>query len=531
MWFRNDLRVHDNPALVEAARYVRSNQSRQPGSQLFGIIFQSPYEQRQVHHWGLAKADYYLQNIKVLCTTLNDLGISLIFHSIPEQKWPRQVDYFAHLGREIIRVALANGCSALFYNEEYDGPSIDRDKQVQMACETAGIAVHTTHDQCAVPVGKVLTKMGAPHKVFSQFKRGWVTHIVEHGLNVLEAPTAFNNPKVGPIGDIPDMPQGYDLSEWPDLNLIKVREMFPAGEKAAMTRLKDFLSVGVSNYQEDRNLYMENSASKMSAPLAIGSISLKQCLLAAKSANKGQLTNGHSGIVHWINELCWRDFYRHVLVGFPHVGYGHAFRPEYELLPWRAWPGGDESEQAEEDFKRWCEGRTGVPIVDAAMRQLRQEAWQNNRVRMVVAMYLTKDLLIHWRRGERFFMEHLIDFDYSSNNGGWQWSASTGTDAQPYFRVFNPLLQSEKFDPSGKYICKYIPELKGLKAHAVHEPHTRTTKTLFEQLNYPAPIVDHMKARARVLSMFAAVKDTAGIKNGDSADSEKSKRQKRTKRS
>jgi deoxyribodipyrimidine photo-lyase len=240
--------------------------------------------------------------------------------------------------------------------------------------------------------------------------------------------------------------------------------------------------------------------SRLSPYLAVGVVTARQCLRAAIDANRGRLDRGHPGPRAWIDELIWREFYRHVLVGFPRVSMNRAFRPETEPLPWR---------QDERQFKAWCQGRTGVPIVDAAMRQLQQEGWMHNRLRMIVAMYLAKDLFIDWRRGERHFMHHLIDGDLASNNGGWQWAASTGTDAAPYFRVFNPHRQSRRYDPEGLFIRRYVPELRELDSGSIHDP-SAIDRRDFSRLGYPAPLCDHGQARRQVISAFKRLRRRSG---------------------
>jgi len=230
--------------------------------------------------------------------------------------------------------------------------------------------------------------------------------------------------------------------------------------------------------------------------LAAGVLSPRQCLAAALEVNNNRVDSGHAGVVCWIEELIWREFYQHVLVGFPRVSKGRAFRPEIDRVDWS---------HDEHAFQRWTSGQTGYPIVDAAMRQLALTGWMHNRLRMIVAMFLTKDLMIDWRWGERHFMNLLVDGDLGSNNGGWQWSASTGTDAQPYFRIFNPTTQGQKFDKNGEFIRKFCPELGSLSGKALHEP---LTAGLFGQLGYPEPMVDHKEARARALKVFeTAAKD------------------------
>ncbi|MEK1908449.1 MAG: FAD-binding domain-containing protein, partial [Pseudomonas sp.] len=234
--------------------------------------------------------------------------------------------------------------------------------------------------------------------------------------------------------------------------------------------------------------------SQQSTYLAAGVISPRQCLHAALRGNQGEFDSGNPGAVSWINELLWREFYKHILVGYPRVSRHRAFRPETEALPWR---------DAPQDLLAWQQGRTGIPLIDAAMRQLLATGWMHNRLRMVVAMFLTKNLLIDWREGERFFMRHLIDGDLAANNGGWQWSASTGTDAAPYFRIFNPISQSQKFDADGRFIRTWLPELVGLNKRDIHDP--SAMGGVFGLAEYPRPIVDLAHSRERVLQAFRSL--------------------------
>ncbi|MEO1513280.1 MAG: FAD-binding domain-containing protein, partial [Planctomycetota bacterium] len=227
--------------------------------------------------------------------------------------------------------------------------------------------------------------------------------------------------------------------------------------------------------------------------LAHGVISPRQCVEAALGVNQGRIDSGDPGVIGWIEELIWREFYQHVIAAFPRVCKGRAFRTDMDRVEWSHDQG---------LFDAWREGRTGYPIVDAAMRQLAQTGWMHNRLRMIVAMFLTKDLMIDWRWGERHFMNRLVDGDFASNNGGWQWSASTGTDAQPYFRIFNPTTQGEKFDRDGEFIRRFVPELSELPGKAIHDP---SSAGLFGELDYPDPIVDHRAARETTLARFKAL--------------------------
>jgi deoxyribodipyrimidine photo-lyase len=268
-------------------------------------------------------------------------------------------------------------------------------------------------------------------------------------------------------------------------------EHWPAGEDEAQARLARFLDETVKDYGYLRDLPAKPGTSQLSAYLAAGVISPRQCLHAALASNRGEFDSGSSGVQTWINELLWREFYKHILTGYPQVSRHRAFRAQTEALPWR---------DAPDDFQAWQEGRTGFPIIDAAMRQLLHTGWMHNRLRMIVAMFLSKNLLIDWRLGERHFMRHLIDGDLAANNGGWQWSASTGTDAVPYFRIFNPVSQSQRFDPEGRFIRHWLPELRGLDEKSIHQP--VKSADLFANNSYHSPIVDLSSSRQRALEAF-----------------------------
>ncbi|HCL4097052.1 TPA: deoxyribodipyrimidine photo-lyase, partial [Pseudomonas aeruginosa] len=269
-----------------------------------------------------------------------------------------------------------------------------------------------------------------------------------------------------------------------------LRRLWPAGEEVAQERLRDFADQHLADYHERRDFPALPGTSQLSPYLAAGVLSPRQCLDAALVANRGEFSGGQQGAATWINELLWREFYKHILVGYPRVSRHRPFREETEALRWR---------QAPAELEAWQQGRTGIPIIDAAMRQLLATGWMHNRLRMVVAMFLSKNLLIDWREGERWFMRHLIDGDLAANNGGWQWSASTGTDAVPYFRLFNPLSQSERFDPRGEFIRHWLPELAGLERKAIHDP---SSLGLFAGVDYPRPMVDLKASRERALAAF-----------------------------
>ncbi len=276
-----------------------------------------------------------------------------------------------------------------------------------------------------------------------------------------------------------------------------VLENWPAGSKSAQNILHKFCDTDLLHYKEQRDFPNLDATSKLSAYLAVGAISSKQCFLEALYANENVFPGNNSNIMCWIDELIWRDFYRNVIYFNPDICKGANYNKKYDKIKWNT---------SVKDYKAWCNGDTGIPIIDAAMRQLVQTGWMHNRLRMIVAMFLTKQLLIDWRKGEKFFSEHLIDLDFASNNGGWQWCASTGTDAVPYFRIFNPITQSQRFDPNGTFIRKYCPNLAKLNAKQIHDPSSHCSAQALRDMQYPNIIVDLKVARARALEMYKVAK-------------------------
>ncbi len=250
----------------------------------------------------------------------------------------------------------------------------------------------------------------------------------------------------------------------------------------------------IMNYSKNRNDPILDGTSRISPYLAIGAISPKRCILEALKKNNFDLLSGNKGVTKWIDEIVWREFYKNIMHSFPHVSMGKPFQKYTDKIKWRF----DESE-----YESWKKGETGFPIIDAAMIQLREEGWMHNRLRMIVAMFFTKNMLHDWRQGEKFFMENLIDGDFSSNNGGWQWSSSTGTDAAPYFRIFNPITQSQNFDKDGLFIKKFIPKLKDLNNKDIHNPPIKVRK----YLGYPEPILDLRLSRERAIEAFKSAKN------------------------
>jgi len=475
VWFRRDLRVADNHALDHAAQWA----DRAADGGVVACFVVSPQEWLDHDDAGI-KIDFWLRNLRELQPALARLNIPLVILTAPTRR---------HIAPALLTLARDARCTALFFNNEYEINEAARDDAVERHFDTADITVHRFHDHVLLPPGDVRTGQGGFFTVFTPFKKALFKILAERPVEVLGAPRKQPEIDVAPT-PIPEQVKGFQ-PHVPD-----AAERWPAGEKWAHRRLDDFIERRIAAYKTDRDTPALDSTSKLSPQLAAGVLSPRQCLAAALAFNRGKLDTGSPGAAHWISEVIWREFYQHIIVGFPRVVMGRAFKPATDRIEWS---------YDQEHFDRWTAGRTGVPIVDAAMRQLNQTGWMHNRLRMVAAMYLTKDLFIDWRWGEKHFMRHLIDGDLASNNGGWQWSASTGTDAAPYFRIFNPVSQSKKCDPDGDFIRRYLPELRDVQGDAIHDPGALPA-LLRSTLDYPDPMVDHAAARDRVMDAFKALK-------------------------
>ncbi|ALI02290.1 deoxyribodipyrimidine photolyase [Pseudomonas fluorescens] len=464
IWLRSDLRLHDNTALSAAA-------ARGP---CVAVYLLSP-QQWHAHDDAPCKVDFWLRNLLELSHALGELNIPLLIRTAA--RWDDAPQVLGQLCTEL-------NVEAVHVNEEYGVNESRRDAAVSKTLDAAGIGFYSYLDQLLLKPGSVLTKTGTYFQVFSQFRKACYTRLQVALPRLIAAPgvqmpTAINR------DPIPLQVEGFDT---PSEHL---RVLWPAGEGEAHRRLEHFAQGQIDDYKEQRDFPAKPGTSQLSAYLAAGVISPRQCLHAAVQSNQGEFESGSVGVITWINELLWREFYKHILVGYPRVSRHRAFRPETEALAWR---------DAPDELAAWKEARTGLPIIDAAMRQLLETGWMHNRLRMLVAMFLTKNLLIDWREGERFFMRHLIDGDLAANNGGWQWSASTGTDSAPWFRIFNPLSQSEKFDAEGLFIKHWLPELAGLNNKSIHNP--AAMGGLFGVADYPLPIVNLGQSRERALAAF-----------------------------
>ncbi len=470
VWFRRDLRLYDNAALYHALNNHPS---------VFGV-FLLDTDLLQ----GLPRAD---RRVEFILESLKDLDAQMQAMSAGRARLivlqGRAVD-------EIPRIAQRLGVQAVVANHDDEPQALARDAAVRTALHTQGVALHTFKDHVVFERQEVLTQQGKPYTVFTPFKNAWLKKLDQAGGDFyLKAyPTENYAAHWADVSQILPAalcraPRLQDIGFEPtNLKALNI----PTGATGAQTLLQNFLE-RIDRYQATRDFPAVKGPSYLSVHLRFGTVSIRELARLAHQRMFDSHVTGSAGAATWLSELIWRDFYAQILANFPHVVQG-AFKPEYDRIEWEKGP------QADALFAAWCEARTGYPLVDAAMRQLNQSGYMHNRLRMVVASFLTKDLGIDWRWGERYFAEKLIDFDLSANNGGWQWAASSGCDAQPYFRIFNPITQSEKFDAEGKFIKRYMPELAHLNAKEIHLPRQ--------------PIVDHAQARLKTLARYAVVKTT-----------------------
>ncbi len=458
VWFRNDLRVGDNPALSAAMHAGPTT-----------AVFCLSEAQWRSHDVGDVRLGFLLRSLSALKAQLDTLNVPLRIVHAP---------WFADVPESLAQLCHELGTQRLYYNDEYPLNERRRDLAVDSALAEINVS-SMRHAGCVVlPPGDVLTGDSRPYTVYTPFRKRWGERVYPGVIAAIPMPEPQREaPCVSdPLPDSLDgVPEALMAEDW------------SAGEATAQQLLEHFVSQRGRPYKDQRDLPGVKGTSTLAHHLSVGSISPQACLRAAAAANGNQLSGSNEGLNTWVNEIVWREFYRHIIAQFDHVSKGESFRRDYDAIKWR---------QSAEDFAAWKNGQTGYPLVDAAMRCLNATGWMHNRLRMVAAMFLTKHLLIDWREGERYFMNKLIDGDFASNNGGWQWSASTGTDAAPYFRIFNPASQGKKFDPKGLFTRRWVPELAGVPDKFLFEAPTR------EGTGYVEPIVDHKFARQRALDLF-----------------------------
>lgn len=461
-WIRRDLRLADNPALTAALAQA---------DQVIPLFILDPHL-TEAPTTGAKRLAFLFDGLRALDADLRTRGSRLlVLRGAP-----------LTLLRSLLESTQARAIVA-----QADVSPYARQRDAEIAQR---LPLQLTPGLTVFPPDEVRKADGAPYTVFTPFSRAWKA--LPPNLALLPAPALIPTPELAQVlasEPVPTMPA------------LPASVPFVAGEAEAQRRLQRFasdLAAPIVRYHEERDRTDLEGTSRLSPHLRFGMISARQAAAAAyEILNTARTDASRRGAEVWLNELIWREFYASILYHFPNV-LREAFRPELRTIAW---------DNNEAFFATWCEGRTGYPIVDAAMRQLVQTGWMHNRGRMIVASFLVKDLLIDWRWGERFFMQHLVDGDPASNNGGWQWTAGVGTDAAPYFRIFNPVLQGEKFDPNGEFVRRWLPELARVPARFIHRPwemtplEQRTAGCVLGQ-DYPAPLVDHGAARERTLAAY-----------------------------
>jgi deoxyribodipyrimidine photo-lyase len=468
VWFRRDLRDFDHAALHHALADADAVHCAFVFDRAILDALPDPADRR---------VEFIHDSVTELAAALARRGGALIVRH-------------AHAQAEIPHLATELGAQAVYWNHDYEPAAIARDAAVGRALDAAGIAFRTFKDQVIFERDEVLSQAGAPFSVFTPYRNAWLraltpahlrAHPVERHARALARAPQRISPIVPPLEAL-----GFRRT---NLRALRV----PTGMSGAARLFADFRK-RIDAYREARDFPAIRGPSYLSVHLRFGTASIREL---AAFAHARSLEPGGEGAAAWLAELIWREFYAQILWHRPDV-VEHAFRPEYDALPFPSDPA---------RFAAWRAGQTGYPIVDAAMRQINATGYMHNRLRMIAASFLVKDLLVDWRLGERYFAGALIDYDLASNNGGWQWAASTGCDAQPYFRIFNPVTQSRRFDPDGAFIRRYVPELAPLDAKEIHAPWTlpgeaQRAKGVVIGRDYPPPVVDHAAARAQALSFY-----------------------------
>ena len=473
-WFRRDLRLSDNPALVDAA-------TRAAGL-VIPVFVVDPTVVRS-SRVGANRLAFMYARLHTLDAELRAAGSGLVvLHGDPATVLPEY--------------AREHAVAAVCWQRDETPWATQRDQRVAAQLQALGIAVGIHDGQLLVPTDRIRSGGGTPYTVFTPFYRRW--------RDALRLPVAIATPSLVAHPEVQRMPA---IPAAP-ATVVQIPDTSAAYAHSLRTR---FATRRIDAYQRGRDMLAVAGTSMLSPYLRFGIVSMQSCArIAVAAEQQSEVADGRTGAEVWLSELAWRDFYMHICVHFPHVLRG-SFRPMYDAIAW---------ENDETQFASWCSGTTGYPIVDAAMRQLTTTGWMHNRARMIVASFLTKDLLIDWRWGERFFMQHLLDGDTPANNGGWQWAAGTGTDAQPYFRIFNPSSQGTRYDPDGLYVQKYLPALAKVPIKYIHTPWLMPLPVqhscgVIIGTDYPAPIVDHATQRVRALALYATVRGQTEHKNLD----------------
>ncbi len=488
VWLRRDLRTDDHAALHHALRSARQVWC--------AFVFDS-----DILAPLLAAGRSADRRVEFIRDSL--LGMDAELRALAASHGTEGVGLIVRHGsapQELAALAAELGVQAVYANHDDDPAALARDARVRGLLADQGVALHTSKDVVVFERSEVLTQGGGAFSVFTPYKNAWLKKLAPHYLKPY--PVAHHAAALAPLPPqtTSAQPGGVPALEtlgFARTNLHQLR--LPTGPAGAHELLDDFLE-RIDQYHETRDFPAVKGPSYLSTHLRFGTVSIRRLAREAAQRREG----GSRGAEVWLSELIWRDFYHQILAHHPRVVSG-SYKPEYDRIRW------EHGRHADALFQAWCEGRTGYPLVDAAMLQLNQTGYMHNRLRMVVASFLCKDLGIDWRRGEAYFALHLNDYDLAANNGGWQWAASSGCDAQPYFRIFNPVTQSEKFDPEGKFIRRYLPQLAALPAAQIHAPWAARPVDLAALglvlgRDYPLPVVDHALAREKTLARYAVVK-------------------------
>ena len=457
-WFRRDLRIADNTALAAAVA---------AGDEVLPVYVASDW--RREHGWtGPARQEFLCGSLASLAKNIGGIGGRLII---------RKGDAV----EELEKLAVETGASAITTNRDPDPFGRAVEMRVQAMAEARGIEFSPHKDVCIHEREEVLTGQGTVFRVFTPYSKAW-----------------FNLPKPVPAPAIKQLftPSGtasLPLPQLSDWGMVSTATLPEPGERAARGRLKSFLAGAMASYGGQRDFPSVSGTSHLSQDLRFGLISPRQIYAAAKQMEEGLPPEGRKSTMKFLTEIVWREFYMQLLWHYPEL-LEQEFNPTWRGMEWAGLEGLPDA------FERWCEGRTGFPIVDAAMRQMAATGWMHNRARMITAMFLTKDLHLDWRLGEAFFMRSLVDGEIASNNGGWQWSAGTGADAAPYFRIQNPWSQTKRYDPEGLYIRKWVAELRNVSNSSLLDPPVDGRPIA---AGYPAPMLDHSLERDRTLDLFA----------------------------
>ncbi len=473
VWFRRDLRSEDHAALHHALRAARR-------------VFCAFVFDREILDRLVTRRD---RRVEFIRGSLVELDAQLDALSRAAGGAGSGLIVRHGIARDLIpALAIELGVSEVHCNRDYEPEAIRRDAEVAERLRAAGIALRDHKDQVIFDKGEILTRGGTPYGVYTPYRRAWEARLDDDAVRALPVATHASNLAPRRAGEsIPGLVEiGFEATDLHDLPL-------PPGESGAETLLADFLP-RIGRYHEARDYPAVKGVSYLSTHLRFGTVSIRRLVREARRV-------GGEGARVWLSELIWREFYQQLLWHHPHVE-TRSYKAEFDAVEWVT---------DAVAFEAWCDGRTGYPIVDAAMRQLNATGYMHNRLRMISASFLTKDLGIDWRLGEGYFAQQLNDYDLAANNGGWQWAASTGCDAQPWFRVFNPVTQSKKFDPEGRFILRYVPELARVPRGQLHAPWEMDAATQAGARcrigkDYPAPLVDHGEARARTLARFEAIR-------------------------